>query len=64
MKQSVKDSVYWFEKSGSQNQRLSLLSAPVEVGSILRDGLYNQTPSVIMASATLATGKQDFQFFR
>ncbi len=64
MKQSVKDSVYWFEKSGAQNQRLSLLSAPVEVGSILRDGLYNQTPSVIMASATLATGKQDFQFFR
>ncbi|MEY3173699.1 MAG: helicase [Planctomycetota bacterium] len=64
LKQSVPSSVYWIERAGSQGQRLSLQSAPVEVGPLLRDLLYNNTPSVIMASATLATGHEDFRFFR
>ncbi|MFM7058361.1 MAG: ATP-dependent DNA helicase [Planctomycetota bacterium] len=64
LKQSIPSSVYWIERSGTQAQRLSLQSAPVEVGPLLRDLLYNNTPSVIMASATLATGHEDFRFFR
>ena len=40
------------------------MSAPVEVGPILRDQLFNQTSSVILTSATLAIGSQDFRFFR
>jgi len=62
--QSVENSVYWVERSGTYRQRLSLMSAPVEVGPILREYLYNAVPTVIMTSATLATGKQDFSFFR
>lgn len=62
--QSVAHSVYWVERSGTYRNRLSLMSAPVEVGPILREHLYNAIPSVIMASATLATGKDDFSFFR
>lgn len=62
--QSVERSVYWVEATGKLQQRLTLASAPIEVGGILRDELYNKIPSVIMASATLATGQKDFQFFR
>ena len=64
LRQSVPSSVYWIERTGANAQRLSLLSAPVEVGPILRELLYETTPSVIMASATLATGHKDFSFFR
>ena len=63
-RQSMENSVYWVERSGTQKQRLALMSAPVEVGPILREHLYNAVPTVIMASATLATGKNDFRFFR
>ena len=63
-RQSIENSVYWVERTGTQKQRLSLMSAPVEVGPILRDHLFNAVPSVIMASATLATGRSDFSFFR
>jgi ATP-dependent DNA helicase DinG len=63
-RQSVPNSVFWVERTGTQRQRLSLMSAPVEVGPILREHLYNNVPSVIMASATLATGAKDFAFFR
>ena len=63
-RQSLGNSVYWVERTGAQKQRLSLMSAPVEVGPILREHLYNAVPSVIMASATLATGAKDFGFFR
>jgi len=63
-RQSERNAVYWVERTGSQQQRLSLMSAPVEVGPILREHLYNNVPSIIMASATLATGTQDFSFFR
>lgn len=63
-RQSIANSVYWVERTGRQQQRLSLMSAPVEVGPILREHLYNNVPSVIMTSATLATGASDFSFFR
>ncbi len=63
-RQSMAHSVYWVERSGTRKQRLSLMSAPLEVGPILREHLYNAIPSVIMTSATLATGKNDFGFFR
>lgn len=62
--QRAGDSVYWVERSGIQRQRLTLTSAPVEVGGILRQHLFNEVPSVILTSATLATGAQDFRFFR
>lgn len=63
-RQSIERSVYWVEYAGKVIERMTLASAPVEVGGILRDELYNKIPSVIMASATLATGQKDFQFFR
>lgn len=64
LEQRVPDSVYWIERTSGRSERLTLLSAPIEVGPILQQELFNKVPSVIMASATLATGARDFRFFR
>lgn len=62
--QRVEGDVYWVEHTGAKRDRLSLMSAPVEVGPILRDQLFNKISSVILTSATLAIGAKDFRFFR
>lgn len=61
--QSDEGSVYWLEKSGVK-RTLTLTSAPVEVGPLLRETLFNEVSSVICASATLSVGADDFSFFR
>lgn len=62
--QRAEGCVFWVERAGVQQQKISLMSAPVEVGPILRDQLFNDISSVIMTSATLAIGANDFRFFR
>lgn len=64
MQQTEKDAVYWIEASGPQQQRLRLVSAPVDVAPVLRDELFNKVRTVILTSATLAVGKQSFDFIR
>ncbi|MFZ5831936.1 MAG: ATP-dependent DNA helicase [Planctomycetota bacterium] len=61
--QAEKDTVYWLEQSHTRQQlpRITLASAPIDVGPILREELFAKTSSVIMTSATLSTaGKFDF----
>lgn len=64
LQQSIEDAVYWTEISGQQKQRIKLVSAPVDVGPVLRNELFNKVPSVILTSATLAVGGQSFDFIR
>lgn len=64
LEQRDESAVYWLEQSGPKKERINLLSAPVEVGPILREQLFNEVPSVVLTSATLAVGTQDFRFFR
>ncbi len=64
MNHSYEDSVYYLARGGRQGQRTTLHCAPVDVGPMLRDELFNVVPSVIMTSATLAVGKQNFGFAR
>lgn len=64
LQQTAEDSVYWIEVSGPDGTRTRLMSAPIDVGPVLRDELFNQVPTVILTSATLATGRNDFQFVR
>jgi ATP-dependent DNA helicase DinG len=52
--------VYWFERKESRGTarnfvRLTLRSSPLDVGNYLREHLFQKVPSVIMASATIAT---------
>ena len=61
--QSQSGFVYWLEKYGT-GQRVTLTSAPIEVGPLLREHLFNTVSCVICASATLSVGADDFSFFR
>lgn len=63
VQQSHADHVYWVETSGPQ-QRLRLVSAPVDVAPVLRDELFGAGKPVILTSATLAVGQQSFTFVR
>ncbi|MDZ4683554.1 MAG: helicase C-terminal domain-containing protein [Planctomycetaceae bacterium] len=64
LQQTETDNVYWIEQFGPENARVRLLSAPIDVGPVLRDELFNKTPSVILTSATLAVGADSFDFIR
>ncbi|HCO25704.1 ATP-dependent DNA helicase [Gimesia maris] len=62
--QAEADSVYWVEATRGRHQRVKMVNAPVDVGPVLRDELFNQAQTVILTSATLAVGDQDFSFTR
>jgi len=62
MSQSFKGQVYWIEMQGRRRQ-VVLYSAPIELGPILRELLFDVVPCVVMTSATLAVGKT-LDYFR
>jgi len=57
------DHVYWMASAGRRGQT-ALCAAPVEVGSILRQNLFNKVPCVVMTSATLQVNKRFDHFKR
>ena len=62
--QKEEGAVYWFEKKesrmGSRSMtRITLRSSPLDIGRYLREHLFLKVPSVIMASATIATQQLD-----
>jgi ATP-dependent DNA helicase DinG len=66
-RQQLTGAVYWIEayKTRRGVPRLSLFASPIDVGPVLREQLFNQVPTAILTSATLAVGKSDsFEFFR
>lgn len=64
LNQTAEDHVYWIEAFGPEGQRTRLQSSPIDVGSVLRDELFNKVKVAICTSATLAVGKQSFDFIR
>ena len=56
LEQSYHDQVYWIESQGKDGQRLGLVSAPLDIGPALKSMLFDQVPTVVLASATLSTG--------
>ena len=64
LKQRQDDAVYWAEQFGRQRQNIKLVSAPIDVGPVLRDELFNQINTVVLTSATLSVGESDFSYFR
>jgi ATP-dependent DNA helicase DinG len=63
--QRTPEAVYWVETSWSKRRRrIKLAAAPVDVGPILREHLFDKVRSVVMTSATLATGRGSFEFFQ
>ncbi len=66
--QDLDGAVYWLERSGSRRglDRVTLAASPIDVGQTLRQVLFQSEMirSVVMTSATLATGNDDnFRFF-
>ena len=64
LRQREPGSVWWVEATRSRRgrERLTLSSAPVDVGETLRRELFERVPTVILASATLAVetpGRRD-----
>jgi ATP-dependent DNA helicase DinG len=64
--------VRWVDSKGSGGAReghpgrqgnLSLAAAPIELGAVLRDSLFNRVEAAVLTSATLATGS-GFDFLR
>ncbi len=63
-RQTMADAVYWIESSQwRRRRRVSLCAAPIDVGPLLRDHLFNEIPAVVLTSATLATAGS-FDFFK
>lgn len=57
--------VYWVEVRSGRVPRVTLASAPIEVGPALKEQLYDKVPSVILASATLSVGGEEgFRHFQ
>ena len=50
--------VYWLEKSGGRTVNVHLRSAPLNVAADLRRQLFTRKTSVVLTSATLATGAE------
>ncbi|HLW65183.1 MAG TPA: helicase C-terminal domain-containing protein [Gemmataceae bacterium] len=53
--QALAGQVYWLETRNERSPRITLASAPIEVGPALKQQLYGQVPSVILTSATLSS---------
>ncbi|MEX0702013.1 MAG: helicase C-terminal domain-containing protein [Planctomycetales bacterium] len=65
LQQAIEGAVYWVETIGNRARpQTKLYCAPVDVGPALRDELFNRVDTVVLTSATLAVGKQSFDFFR
>jgi ATP-dependent DNA helicase DinG len=65
LKQNADESVYWIEATSGRYPRTSLSAAPLDVGPVLREQLFNRVSTVIMTSATLAVGRPpSFEFFK
>jgi ATP-dependent DNA helicase DinG len=69
LKQQDEDSVYWVESTATRSgtDRVQLSSSPIDVGQALRECLFQnkRIRSVVMTSATIASGNDDkFEFFR
>jgi ATP-dependent DNA helicase DinG len=63
LKQSEPGHVYWAELEGRTHKQPVLYSAPVDVAQLLTNMLFDEVPSVVMTSATLAVG-DDLSWFR
>ena len=63
LSQDLEGCVYWTELT-NRRQAMKLVCSPIDVGPTLRKELFNQVNTVVLTSATLAVGQQDFSFFK
>jgi len=54
--QATPESVYWIEVGEGSRPRVTLASAPLDVGPSLRKALWDRVPTCVLTSATLSIG--------
>src|SRR5262249_41444208 len=54
--QSIAESVFWIEIGKGPRRRVTLASAPLDVGPTLRRELFDRVPTCVLTSATLCVG--------
>lgn len=63
MSQQAADSVYWIEtQQRGPHASTRLASSPIDVAPLLKMLLFEQVPTVVLTSATLAVGHDNFDF--
>ncbi len=62
IRQDQEGHVYWVEVRQGRVPRVSLASAPIDVGDALKQQLYDRVPSVILTSATLSAAGDESGF--
>ncbi len=63
-RQKMEGAVYWAESfTNRRYRRTTLAAAPIDVGPVLREHLFQKVPTVVMTSATLAAAGR-FDFFQ
>jgi ATP-dependent DNA helicase DinG len=63
--QGLPGQVYWIEVAGEDQERVTIKSAPIRVGNLLSELLFDTVRSVVMTSATLTVGEnRSFAFVR
>jgi ATP-dependent DNA helicase DinG len=53
--------VRWLERRGRKTANVALAAVPLDLAALLKDALFDRTETVVLTSATLATGS-DFSF--
>jgi ATP-dependent DNA helicase DinG len=67
LNQTDEDAVYWLERTLSRRGdiRMEMHAAPIDISTRMREMLFQEVPSAIMASATVSTGREGgFEFFQ
>jgi ATP-dependent DNA helicase DinG len=64
--QAARETVYWVERMYDRNRtrRFVLAASPLDVASVLKQRLFQTVPTVVLASATLTTGRDSFDFIQ
>jgi len=62
--QTLDGQVYWLESQSGRVPNVELRAAPIHVGEVLNNLLFQRCKSVVLTSATLATGPDDFRYAR
>jgi ATP-dependent DNA helicase DinG len=64
LEQSVREHVYWVERTGKTAQFLSLNAAPIDLAPVLRRMIFREDCCCVMTSATLSVGRPDLAYLR
>jgi ATP-dependent DNA helicase DinG len=65
LNQAMRNYVYWIECSRNKKvNRISINTAPVNIGEILKEGLFNEEQPIILTSATLSVDNSSFKYFK